>query len=264
VAQSTDTCSIEGCTSGVLARGWCSMHYARWKRQGEPGEPGAMRGARLNRSCLVAGCTRRYKAKGMCTMHYNRSVVHGDLGPAGLMRVRNVCSVDDCEKCVVGQGLCGTHRYRMRMHGNTGNPRPTENERFWKYVNKTDWCWNWTGTQNGRGYGFFAPEKSGNVQVHRYAYEKLRGPIPDGLTIDHLCRNTICVNPSHLEPVTQGENTRRGMIATGRGIAVTACPQGHQYTPENTYIEPKGSRSCRECRRERTREWRRKHRYLTT
>ena len=172
------------------------------------------------------------------------------------------CSIEECTKpASQRRRLCSMHYYRLRHWGTTESK--SDGERFEEKISRTEECWNWAATQNGRGYGFFSINGR-YVQAHRYAYELYVGPIPDGLTIDHLCRNTICVNPSHLEPVTQGENTRRGMIATGRGIAVTACPQGHQYTPENTYIEPKGSRSCRECRRERTREWRRKHRYLTT
>lgn len=96
-------------------------------------------------------------------------------------------------------------------------------DRFWSKVDKTDDCWLWTGYIDGQGYGQF--HHDGRVgYAHRVAYEALVGPIPSGLHIDHLCRVTACVRPSHLEPVTQAENLRR------QGAAITHCPQGHEYT----------------------------------
>lgn len=172
------------------------------------------------------------------------------------MESTRTCTVDGCDKDRSQRRLyCSMHYYRVHTHGSTDDPRPSEDERFWSKIRKTSGCWLWGGTENGRGYGFF-PVGGKYVQAHRYAYEKLRGKIPAGLTIDHLCRVTLCVNPAHLEPVTQRVNTRRAQAANGRGWVVTHCPQGHEYTLENTYIEPKGSRSCRTCRVERTRQWR--------
>lgn len=101
-------------------------------------------------------------------------------------------------------------------------------------------CWLWTGATTV-GYGRF--RGSG---VHRMAYEELVGPIPDGLVMDHLCRVRHCVNPAHLEPVTLAENVRRGL--SGRYQASkTHCPQGHEYSPENTYVTKVGQRKCRTC-----------------
>ena len=82
--------------------------------------------------------------------------------------------------------------------------------RFWSKVAKSEGCWNWTSTTNGRGYGTF---RVGRVKVyaHRFAYETTVGPIKEGLVVDHLCRNPRCVNPAHLEPVTHLENVRRGL-----------------------------------------------------
>lgn len=88
--------------------------------------------------------------------------------------------------------------------------------------------------------------------THRLAYEVMVGPIPDGLVIDHLCRQRACVNPDHLEPVTNRENLLRGETLTAAEAATTHCPQGHPYTPENTYLRPDRpmGRCCRMCRQE--------------
>ncbi len=90
------------------------------------------------------------------------------------------------------------------------------------------------------------------VQAHRFAYELLVGPIPDGLEIDHLCRVTACVNPAHLEPVTGQVNTLRGDTPAAKNAAKTHCPQGHVYSVKNTGVG-NGRRRCRTCGRERTR-----------
>jgi hypothetical protein len=95
-----------------------------------------------------------------------------------------------------------------------GHRWSSEPERFWLKVDRQDQgeCWRWTGAVAG-GYGRFwiGPGRARGrpVQAHRFAYELLVGPIPDGLTIDHLCLNKLCVNPAHMEPVTGAENSRR-------------------------------------------------------
>lgn len=109
-------------------------------------------------------------------------------------------------------------------------------------------CWRWDGPVMPNGYG--QANAWGKVWlVHRLAYTVMVGDIPTGLQIDHLCRVRNCINPTHLEPVTQAENLRR------QGAAVRACPRRHEYTAENTYRGPdgKGLRRCRTCARERQR-----------
>ena len=107
-------------------------------------------------------------------------------------------------------------------------------------------CWVWTGTWKGKGYACFQIARHRSARGHRWAYENLVGPIPDGLQLDHLCRNRMCVNPAHLEPVTHGENQRRGM----RG-SQAHCLRGHRFDEANTAIRRDGRRRCRQCQRDR-------------
>lgn len=103
-------------------------------------------------------------------------------------------------------------------------------------------CWEWTASVNSKGYGTFWID--GKCQLaHRVSYEKYRNEIPDGLQIDHLCRNKRCVKPSHLEPVTNEENNRR------RWEAYTVCGNGHPMTPENIRVHRrKNGPTTNECR----------------
>lgn len=109
-------------------------------------------------------------------------------------------------------------------------------------------CWQWLLGQNGVGYGKVRFHGR-DYLVHRLIYEVLVGPIPDGYHLHHLCHNTLCCNPEHLEPVTSKEHLFRGNTITVRNINATHCPQGHPYSLENTYYDPTGGRRCRLCHR---------------
>lgn len=202
------------------------------------------------RSCTVEGCTKSARTRGWCSMHYERWRVLNTPTPPP---VAAPCSIDGCHKDATARGWCSMHWWRWRNHGHPlALKKPTSMlERIKAKVAEEPGtgCWVWQGTISKSGYGrFYDPETQTDALAHRLAYEAMVGPIPDGLTLDHLCRVTRCVNPRHLEPVTLAENIRRAAAAT------THCPQGHAYGQDNTYRDPSGSRRCRACHREEQRE----------
>lgn len=105
-------------------------------------------------------------------------------------------------------------------------------------------CWLWCAALTRDGYGRIRTNRQ-DLLVHRVVYELLVGPIPDGLELDHLCRNRACCNPAHLEPVTHAENKRRAAAAA---TPRSHCPYGHALDEVNTYAQG-GRRRCRECQR---------------
>ena len=120
-----------------------------------------------------------------------------------------------------------------------------------KLFRRSSWngaCIEFHGARHEFGYGIVTDGRR-NFYGHRVSYEAFVGPIPDGLTIDHLCKNPPCWNPWHLEAVTRGENTLRGDTISGRNLRKTCCPRGHEYNEENTYYYANGSRRCRACAR---------------
>ena len=150
------------------------------------------------------------------------------------------------------------------MTWNADTPRTPIEDRFWAKVEKTATCWLWTGAKIPYGYGrLFSGSRTPagspkTVAVHRFAYELLVGPIPDGLTIDHLCKNPSCVNPEHLEVVTLTENLRRGDGPASINARKTECDKGHPLHGENLGLWLNGSRGlqrrCRECKKAKARE----------
>lgn len=133
-------------------------------------------------------------------------------------------------------------------------PVTSVGERLWRRVQRggPDDCWLWLGATNGNGYGVIGTGGRGGrqVYVHRVVWELERGPIPDGLEVDHLCRVRNCVNIRHLELVTHRENNHRSPLTlVGLNANKTHCPAGHPYDGANTYHPPgaPNSRMCRAC-----------------
>jgi hypothetical protein len=206
-------CAVEGCDSPKARRQWCNRHYLRWRRHGDPlaGGPEKISGSLTERpwygavECLIDGCSSVPFSRGWCQKHYVRWTRYGD--PLG---------------------------FRISS--------------FWSMVDLSDLdgCWNWTGPQFADGYGHCSKGtgRRYDQRAYRRMYQMLIGDPPTGLQLDHLCRNRLCCNPWHLEPVTQQENIRRGAHAAPR----THCPQGHEFTPENTRTY-RGTKHCIECNR---------------
>lgn len=183
------------------------------------------------RTCLIDGCERKHEAKGLCRAHYKRLVRLGDPGVSPIVE--------------------------------RDRPGAPITQRFWSKVEiAPTGCWLWLARRSPDGYGRMSTGGH-EVNAHRLSYELFRGPIPDDLVIDHLCRVRHCVNPDHLEPVTNLENALRSPLVAGK----THCKWGHEFTPENTLwvtgparVGRRKQRRCKACARRRQNEYRRARR----
>lgn len=241
------TCAEETCDRKVRTRGWCSMHYQRWRTTGttaaRPPAP---------KVCTEDGCTAKVIGRGWCSTHYARW--WRSQQPPKPVRVRpTVCSIEDCPDPVLARGWCNKHYHRWNKYGDPlkvlkrrGDP--------WERVDRRgpDDCWDWLGALGTSGYGSLV--RSGKLwQAHRWTYEELVGPIPEGLELDHLCRRRSCVNPRHLEPVVPRENKLRGVSPVAANARKTHCIHGHPFDEQNTRVTKRGGRECKACERERNR-----------
>lgn len=176
--------------------------------------------------------------------------------------VTKECSVELCEKDSRALGLCHMHHRRLKAHGTTDIQLFTRPEnpldRFWRKVDKSGPvpplrpdlgnCWVWTGSRGKRGYASYRMGKGApNKRVHRISYELLVGEIPDEYVVDHLCKIRFCVNPDHLEAVSNRENILRSDSPSARNARKTHCIRGHEFSPSNTGIRNDGSRYCKAC-----------------
>jgi len=248
-------CSIEDCDATASSRGWCPKHYTRWLKHGDPlQEPPAPAG-----ECAVKECVRASAARGWCKMHWKRWKTHGDPN----YQRPTTCSVAECESAVAASGLCKKHYNRKSRHGDTDRVLISFGlsplERLWVDVTPGDPqdCWPWQGARQENGYGTLTYGGTGH-RAHRFAYETLVGPIPEGHVLDHQCHDPKtcgggvqcphrqCCNPIHMQPAAKAYNNsgERAVSANGRK---THCKRGHAFTPANTKITTSGGRACRRC-----------------
>lgn len=155
-------------------------------------------------------------------------------------------AADCCAKPHKAFGLCVNHyeQAKRRARGLRKRRPGHAPTRFWGKVKQGEWddCWVWTGQFDRHGYGKFSVGGK-TVYAHRFAYQDMVGDIPEGLVLDHLCRHPACVNPWHLDPVTNVVNIKR---ARGTEVPRDACRNGHPYTDETVYVL-RGIRFCRTC-----------------
>lgn len=130
-------------------------------------------------------------------------------------------------------------------------------QRFFSKIkfNEKTTCWDWMASTDKDGYGQFWLNKKYH-KAHRVSYELIKGVLTKGLTLDHLCKNKKCCNPEHLEQVSIQTNLKRAFhqISTINSKK-THCNNGHEFTPDNTYITPLGKRQCNECQRQRKKKY---------
>jgi hypothetical protein len=225
-----------------------------------------MADAQPTQTCSAADCQRPRHARGMCTKHYRRLREHGD--PAAVTRVidpQRGCAVDGCDRPHMARGLCNAHYQRQQKYGDplaaqpllrkTTADSPSAIELFRSFlVEDPSGCWNWTGTMTPQGYGRFNYGGKAHF-THRWAYETLVRPIPEGLVLDHLCRNRRCCNPAHLDVVTHQTNLWRGMAPSFITARTNVCKRGHELSEDNVYRQgpDRTGRVCRTCVRDRQR-----------
>ena len=132
-------------------------------------------------------------------------------------------------------------------------------DRFWSYVNKTETCWLWTGSNIRKGYGRFSLYLDGNntrtlVTAHRVSFVLSGQDILGGMVLDHICKNKLCINPRHLRLVTQLENIMAGNGIAKKYAARSECSKGHPLSGSNLMVRQDSGRRCRICRNKQNRD----------
>lgn len=213
-------CSVVGCDRGCYMRGWCGMHYARVRRTGEVGSAEPKGRRRYPSTCSLDGCERDHYSKGWCELHYRRVAASGEPGPVSnrlyAWQLGDTCAGPECDRPAQRRSLCGTH-YTMqhqgrelkpiRHHrGSTRGMSLPERVAHYSAEPNENGCRLWLGPVDGSGYGSVV-HKGKTPPAHRVAWELANGEtIPKGMQIHHACATPLCVEPSHLQLITQREN----------------------------------------------------------
>lgn len=164
------------------------------------------------------------------------------------------------------RSLCWTHYQRRRRNGDVGVPGPVVAPDIWSRIDRSGGpsvCWPWLGALCASGYGHVSrPRETKQTFIHRYVFELMHGSIPDHMTVDHLCFNTLCCNPAHLQIVTLRENLRRRRGVKRRSQSRRCCEHRiNGEIPEGLlYVAPGGSRYCRPCQNRSAVAWQRARR----
>ena len=268
-------CFVDDCRKWADRKGMCFAHYYMNLRHGSPVPPKLTAAQRffakvdITEECWLwtAGTSAPYghgnfKAEGkMWKAH--RWAYEFENGPIkfGLV-LDHVCRIP---RCVNPDHLDPVTPMENMLRGSiakpwltpvpkrTALPKLSDEQRFWSKVEIGDanGCWLWTKGIQHHGHAQFSVNGKA-VYAHRFAYELMVGPIPEGLVLDHLCSTPACVNPAHLEAVTPRENALRSRMVKV-ATAKTHCPRGHEYNSENTQLIG-GRRFCRACKREKIAE----------
>ena len=206
-----EVCSIEGCDRPInkIKKGWCRLHYERWRRHGDPNV------LLITYGCKIDGCNREHYGNGFCEVHNDRWRRNGD--PLKLQK-RFGCEIPECQIEHYAQGYCLRHYYRYYIKGKN-EPSYYEIPIIQRFhartkLNEDNGCIEWNAGKSS-GYGVFRYQNKAYL-AHRFSYEINKGLIPDGMFICHKCDNRLCINIDHLF-IGTNEDNMKDMASKGRG-----------------------------------------------
>lgn len=238
-------CSIEKCGRIAKTRGMCTVHYMRALEN--PGDMEVLhapiREYKSGRSCSVDGCDKPHDANDLCQMHRRRLARSGSLELQPRMPKPKLpqqpCPVEGCEKPSKGSGMCSMHCTRMKRHGSLETPIARHPDPFVRFASRLEPagdCWQWAGHASKDGYPYFVIAQALQVRAHRWALENIgEVEIPEGYEVDHICHNTLCCRPGHLQALTTDEHIELGRerrkMRAGTGLE-WAGPSKHRSMRE--------------------------------